>query len=156
MAAQHTLLELESPARRSRQSSRPFALDEAAKAQIYRQWRRGVSVEVLAQQNGRSSAAIMRAINEVRAVRILEQKLEFMYNPSFDESTAATTILGPMPASGKAQSASRAKAPEGLPPYLASLYGEGGLPLPQDELFEVSRQQAPRSGRSRAGQGVDP
>ena len=39
-----------------------------------------------------------------------------------------TVILAPSPvATGKAPSASRMKAPAGLPPYLASLYGDGTL-----------------------------
>jgi RNA polymerase primary sigma factor len=131
-------------------------MDEAAKAQIYRQWRRGVSVEVLAQQNGRSSAAIMRAINEVRAVRMLEQKLEFMYNPRFDEPSAAAAILGTMPASGKAQSASRAKAPEGLPPYLASLYGDATLLNREQEAHLFRKMNYLKYRASKLRETVDP
>ncbi len=110
-----------------RTSSRPVVLDDEAKGQIYRQWRRGVSLDVLAEQYGRSSISIERVINEGRAVRILEQKLEAMYDASFESPGAAETILAPMPVSSGRSSASRIKPPAGLPPYLASLYGDGTL-----------------------------
>jgi len=134
MAAQKMLLD--TPVRsvradaagKARPSSRAAVLDDETKGQIYRQWRRGVSVAVLGEQHGRSAAAIERVINEGRAVRVLEQKLEAMYDPSFDATGASQTILAPTPVpTGKAPSASRMKAPEGLPPYLASLYGDGSL-----------------------------
>src|SRR5262249_16166248 len=51
-------------------------LDEAAKLQIYRQYRMGVSVEALAEQYGRTRSSIYRIINEMRAERILATKLE--------------------------------------------------------------------------------
>ena len=163
MAAQKTLLETPTPSARpigvvgSRPSSRPSALDDPAKANIYRQWRRGISFEVLAQQNGRTSPAIERAVNEVRAHRILEQKLEFMYDPSFDETAAARTILAPLPAPvGKTQATSRVKAPAGLPPYLASLYGDGPLLNREQEahLFRKMNYLKYRAGKLR--ESLDP
>jgi len=42
------------------------ALDETAKTQIFRQWRRGVSVDVLAGQSGLSRTQMTRVINEIR------------------------------------------------------------------------------------------
>ncbi len=130
MATQTTLLD--TPARlvgsKGAGRLRLASLDEETKGQVYRQWRRGVSVEVLAQQHNRSTAVVERVINEGRANRILEQKLEAMYDPSFDEPGAAKTILAPMPAyTGRAQGNARIKAPVELPPYLASLYGDGAL-----------------------------
>lgn len=110
-----------------RPSSRPAVLDDATKAQIYRQWRCGVSVEILAQQYRRSATSIERVINEGRARRILEQKLEAMYDPSFDAPGAAAIILAPLPAATGKSGSSRVKPPVGLPPYLASLYGDGTL-----------------------------
>jgi RNA polymerase primary sigma factor len=98
------------------------ALDETAKAQIYRQWRRGVSVEILAAQVGLGQKQVRRVINEVRALRLLEAKLEFMYDPSFEDAAAVAEILGPAPAPNSAQPERRRRAPEDLPPYLASLY----------------------------------
>jgi RNA polymerase primary sigma factor len=100
------------------------ALDEAAKAQIYRQWLRGVSIEMLAVQTGRSRAQVARIINEMRANRILENKLEFMDDPGFRDPAVVAEIMGPMPepAVVGGQPVRRSRAPEGLPPYLESLY----------------------------------
>ena len=98
------------------------ALDETAKAQIYRQSRWGLSVEVLAAQSGLSQKQVVRVINEVRAKRLLEIKLEFMYDPSFEDPAAVAEILGPFPAADPGQGPRRGRAPDDLPPYLASLY----------------------------------
>ncbi len=72
----------------------------------------------------------MRIINEMRARHLLETKLEFMSDPSFDDPAAVAEIMGPTPAVGQAPR--RARPPESLPPYLANLYE---LPLlsPQQE-----------------------
>ncbi len=102
--------------------TRTATFDEAAKGRMYRQYLQGVSVEALAKQSGRSMALVNRAINEMRANRLLEQKIEAMPNPSFDDPKAFAEILlqPPVPAEGK--SPRKIKSPEGVPPYLASLY----------------------------------
>lgn len=97
-------------------------LDDEAKAQIYKHYRRGVSVEVLAKQYGRTRSSIYRVINEMRARRILETKLEYMPHPDFDDRARRAEILAPMPEPEKGKGPRRTKAPKGLPPYLASLY----------------------------------
>ena len=97
-------------------------LDEAAKGQIYRLHRRGVSAEVLAGQFSKTRSSIYRVINEMRALRILGVKLEYMPHESFDDPAAAAGILGPMPEPVGGKAPRRAKAPKGLPPYLSSLY----------------------------------
>ena len=48
-----------------------------------------------------------------------------MYDPSFEADDAPQTILAPMPEGARV--APRSKAPDGLPPYLASLYNEAEL-----------------------------
>ena len=90
---------------------------------------------------GRASIAL---INEVRARRILETKLEFIPHASFDDPAAAAQILAPMPAPADGKAPRRPKAPKGLPPYLASLYEvplldreQEAAPVPQDELPQV-------------------
>jgi RNA polymerase primary sigma factor len=98
------------------------ALGDADKAQLYRQARWGLPVEVLAAQSGLSQKQVVQVINEVRARRLLETKLEFMYDPSFEDPAAVAEILGPFPAAVPAQGTRRAPAPEDLPPYLISLY----------------------------------
>ena len=106
-------------------SSRPSkssAFDEAARGRVYRQYLQGVTPEALAKQAGRSVAAINRAINEMRANRLLEQKIEAMSNPTFDEPFNAAEILAPFPVPVDGKAPRKVKSPEGVPPYLASLY----------------------------------
>jgi RNA polymerase primary sigma factor len=97
-------------------------LDEEAKAQIYRQYRRGVSVEILAGQFRRTRSSIYRVINEMRARKILSTKLEYMPHPSFDDPAQQSALMGPMPEPAEGKAPRRTKPPKGLPPYLASLY----------------------------------
>ncbi len=101
---------------------RPSSFDEASKARFYRSFLQGASVDLLAQESGRSSAGVLRAINEMRARRLLEIKIEAMSNPSFDEPKASVEILAPLPAPADGKAPRRIKPPEGVPPYLASLY----------------------------------
>ncbi|WP_435021867.1 sigma-70 family RNA polymerase sigma factor [Tundrisphaera sp. TA3] len=99
-------------------------LDDATKAKIARLYNhgRGVSADDLAAQFGRTRSSIYRVLNEVRAQRILEIKLEYMAHPSFDDPAMAAEILGPMPEPADGKAPRKTKAPKGLPPYLASLY----------------------------------
>ncbi len=97
-------------------------LDEEAKEKIHRLHRMGVSAESLASQFGRTRQSIYRVINEMRAQRLLEQKLEFMPNDSFEDRSQHAEILGDMPVPADGKAPRKSKAPKGLPPYLASLY----------------------------------
>ena len=97
-------------------------LDEAAKGQIYKLFRRGISVDVLSRRFERTRSSIYRIVNEMRARRLLETKIEFMPHPSFDDTAARAAILGPMPLAADGKPPRRTKPPKGLPPYLASLY----------------------------------
>jgi RNA polymerase primary sigma factor len=156
MAAQKLLLETPKvPVRPGPVAVPPAPLDEAAKGQIYRQWRLRVSLDILAQQSGRSRAAVARVINEVRARRILDNKLEYLYDPSFDATDAPRTILAPMPAAPKAP-ASKVKPPAGLPAYLASLYGDSPLLSREQEahLFRKMNYLKFRAGKLR--EALDP
>jgi RNA polymerase sigma factor (sigma-70 family) len=97
-------------------------IDDEAKANIYRQFRRGVSADVLATQYRRTRSSIYRILNEMRAHRLLETKIEFMHHPSFDEKSSEAEIMGPMPTPADGRALRKARAPKDLPPYLASLY----------------------------------
>jgi RNA polymerase sigma factor (sigma-70 family) len=59
---------------------------------------------------------------ELRARRLLEQPIEFIYNESFEDPAQESIILGPPPPAPSKKELAR--APAGLPPYLASLYEE--------------------------------
>jgi RNA polymerase primary sigma factor/RNA polymerase sigma factor len=95
-------------------------LTEDLKETIFREHRRGRSVGELARRYGRTRTSIYRVINEVRAQRILELPLEYVFNESFDALDAEQEILAPMPEGQPFQK--QARAPQGLPRYLASLY----------------------------------
>jgi RNA polymerase sigma factor (sigma-70 family) len=97
-------------------------LDTSTKTQIYRLHRRGHSAQALARQFHRTRSSIYRIINEERAHRLLELKLEFIPHPSFDDPLASAEILGPMPLVKDPKALRKLKPPKGLPPYLASLY----------------------------------
>jgi RNA polymerase primary sigma factor/RNA polymerase sigma factor len=95
-------------------------LTESQKTRIYQGFKRGLSVDKLMKQFGRTKTTIYRVINEVRAARIMELPLDFINNPRFARKGAEKACLGPMPASDVG--AKKARRPAGLPPYLASLY----------------------------------
>jgi RNA polymerase primary sigma factor/RNA polymerase sigma factor len=95
-------------------------LTEAQKTRIYQAFRRGMSVDKLMKQFGRTKTTIYRVINEVRAQRIMELPLDVIPNPRFSRKGAEKTILGPLPESESP--VKKARRPSGLPPYLASLY----------------------------------
>ncbi|MEM9186213.1 MAG: sigma-70 family RNA polymerase sigma factor, partial [Planctomycetota bacterium] len=95
-------------------------LTDAQKQKIYRDSRRGVSVERLMKRYGRTKTTVYRVVNEVRAQRIAELPLDYIDNPRFKRKGADNACLGPMPESDTP--AKKTRRPSDLPPYLASLY----------------------------------
>jgi RNA polymerase sigma factor (sigma-70 family) len=62
-------------------------------------------------------------INEVRATRLLEQPLDYMYHVSFDDPAMEEVILAPMPDEEEYEARQRQmKAPKDVPPELAPMY----------------------------------
>ncbi|HWE40412.1 MAG TPA: sigma-70 family RNA polymerase sigma factor [Isosphaeraceae bacterium] len=103
-------------------------LDDSAKSQVYRLWLEGVAEDrdrlatALARRFGRTRSSIYRIVNEMRARRLLETKLEFMHHASFDDPEQRDAILGPAPEPADGKGPRRLRAPKGLPAYLADLY----------------------------------
>ena len=95
-------------------------LTEDVKKEIHRGFRRGMSVERLSKRYCRTKASVYRIIGEMRAKRLLDQPIEFMFHASFEAPDADDVILSPAPQSPEKHSTFR--APPGLPPYLAQLY----------------------------------
>ena len=58
-------------------------LTEAQKTRIYQAFKRGMPVDKLMKQFGRTKTTIYRVINEVRANRIIELPLDYIPNPRF-------------------------------------------------------------------------
>jgi len=98
-------------------------LDSETKQTIYSSYRRGITVNTLAKQYHRTPNSMYRVINEVRAQRLLEQPLEYIYHPSFDDPSLEGEIAGPMPGAEQYEAKRRAMhAPKDVPPELASQY----------------------------------
>ena len=95
-------------------------LGDEVKKEIYRSFTRGTPAERLAKRHCRTKASIYRIIAEMRAKRLLDQPIEFIYHESFELPDAEEIILCAAPEREKKQSSFR--PPPGLPPYLAGLY----------------------------------
>jgi RNA polymerase sigma factor (sigma-70 family) len=98
-------------------------LDLETKQVIYSSFRRGISVESLAKRFRRKRNSVYRVINEIRAKRLLEQPLDYIYHPSFDDPSAEPDILAPMPGFEEFEAKRRKMSPpKDTPPELTSLY----------------------------------
>jgi len=98
-------------------------LDGPTKEVIYHSYRRGVPVVTLAKRYGRTRNTVYRAINEVRASRLLRAPVDYIYNPAFDDPAQSEDMMAPMPDAAKFEAQRAAmKAPRDVPPELAPLY----------------------------------
>ena len=98
-------------------------LDAATKLIIYNSYRRGIDVDTLATRFNRTRTSMYRVINEVRAQRLLEQPLDYMYHVSFDDAAMEPIIMAAMPDEEEYEAKRRMmKAPKDVPPELAPMY----------------------------------
>jgi RNA polymerase primary sigma factor len=98
-------------------------LDPATKQTIYSSYRRGINVDTLAKRFQRTRTSMYRVINEVRAQRLLEQPLDYIPHPSFEDPANDAVYSGPMPEAEAYEAKRRAMhAPKDVPPELASCY----------------------------------
>lgn len=97
-------------------------LSEETKERVYRDYRGGESIDVIAKRYCLTRARVTRIIDEMRAKRIMELPLDYIANELFEKVTPEeeNEIVGPPPPSPQPGRAPR--VPAGLPPYLASLY----------------------------------
>lgn len=95
-------------------------LSDECKREIFRGLLRGISADRLAKQYGRTKASIYRIVTEVRARRLLDHPIEFIYHASFEQSGVASIILSAEPTPN--ETAAHVRPPPDLPPYLAELY----------------------------------
>ncbi|WP_417744637.1 sigma-70 family RNA polymerase sigma factor [Rosistilla oblonga] len=96
------------------------ALTEDDKRAIFQLARRGTTVPQLCKRYGRTRSSIQRILVDMRAARIMELPLDYMFNEDFENAKLEPEILGEMPEPEKAPR--KLRVPAGLPPYLASLY----------------------------------
>jgi len=98
-------------------------LDTTTKESIYSSYRRGHTVETLAKKYHRTPTSVYRAINEVRAQRLLELPLDYILSPEFEDDSREAEILGPMPRAEAYEAKRRSMhAPRDVPPELSSCY----------------------------------
>lgn len=95
-------------------------LTDELRDKIFEGFRRGESVDALAQRFGRTRNSVYRVVNEVRARHIAELPLDFMPHPDFRKPGVEAEILRDLPP--REDSGRRSRPPVGLPPYLAALY----------------------------------
>lgn len=98
-------------------------LDAAAKLAIYNSWKRRISVDTLAKRFQRTRSSIYRVVNEVTAQRLLEQPLDYIPHPSFEDASLEGEILAPMPDAEAYETKRRTMhAPKDVPAELGSCY----------------------------------
>lgn len=95
-------------------------ITERVQNRIYRQFCRGTPIAALAKTFQHPATQIRRIVSAKRVERIQELPLEYMPSREFENATAGETMLGPMPQPERPPR--KARAPSGLPSYLASLY----------------------------------
>jgi RNA polymerase primary sigma factor len=131
-------------------------LDADTKQVIYSSYRRGISVDTLAKRFGRTRTSVYRVINETRAERLLEQPLEYIPHPSFDDPSLEGEILAPMPGLEEFEQKKREmRVPKDVQPELSSLYDNPLLNKEQEQhLFRKMNFLKYKAARLR--EGLDP
>jgi RNA polymerase primary sigma factor len=131
-------------------------LDETAKQDIYRSYRRGTAVETLARRFQRTRTSVYRVINEVRANRLLAQPLDCMPHASFDDPAAEAEIVGPMPGQDDFEESRRQlRVPKDAPPELAPLY-EMPLLAREQEAHLFRKMNFLKHKAAKLREGLDP
>jgi RNA polymerase sigma factor (sigma-70 family) len=127
-------------------------LAEDTKQTLYRLHRRGISVETLAKRFHRTRTSVYRVINEMRARRLLDQPLDYIGHPSFDDPEVEATILGRMPGQEEYDSQrQQMRVPKDAPPELASLYEMPLLSREQEQhLFRKMNYLKHKASKLRA------
>ena len=95
-------------------------LSSEIKNEIVRRFRGGTAVEKLAKEYRRKRSSIYRVVTDNRYQELMLENLDFIDSEEFHKSGADAHILAPAPHVDK--SATKMKAPPGLPAYLTSLY----------------------------------
>jgi RNA polymerase sigma factor (sigma-70 family) len=100
-------------------------LDDSAKQSIYSSFRRGFSINALAERYHRTRTSVYRIINEIRAHRLQAMPMDYIPHPSFEDAEQVDEILGPIPGADAYAAATlkaRSSVPKDVPPELAPLY----------------------------------
>ncbi len=127
-------------------------LNTETKDAIFNSYRRGIPVDTLAKQYGRNRTSVYRVIHEVRARRLLDQPLDYIYHESFDDRAKEAEIMGPMPEQAKFDEQRRnMRPPKDVSPEMAPLYESPLLTKPQEQhLFRKMNFLKHKAGLLRA------
>jgi RNA polymerase primary sigma factor len=80
-------------------------------------------VDTLAKNFQRNRSSMYRVLSEIRAQRLLDHPIEFIFHESFDDSALAARIIAPMPdADVFEESRRKMRIPKDAPPELISNY----------------------------------
>lgn len=99
-------------------------MDDDERAHLIRQYRRGVSLSLLARRAKRRRSSIYRAILDDRVARLLRRKVKFIDDPLYHDADAERSIAAIVHQEelGRAGSVEETRVPAGVPPWLADLY----------------------------------
>lgn len=121
------------------------------KERMYADFLNGKSADAVAARYCRTRTTVYRVVNEMRARAIMELPLEYMDSAEFHRKAAEKKILDAAFPENEA-AGRRAKAPAGLPRYLASLYEVALLNREQEQyLFRKYNFLKFKASRVRAG-----
>ncbi len=124
-------------------------LKDETKRKIFQQYRCGASVDVLSKRYRRTRTSIYRIVNEMRAQRLLQLPLDYIYNAEFEDESREAEFLAPQPVAQENRRKSR--PPAGLPPYLSSLYETPLLSADQElHLFRKMNYLKHKASRLRS------
>lgn len=98
-------------------------IERTDKHVIVNSFRRGMDVNTIAKNFQRDRSMVYRAVNEIRAQRLFDQHIEWVYNECFDDPSQEAAIRAEMPDAEAFEEDRRAKRiPKDAPPELFSNY----------------------------------
>jgi len=90
---------------------------------IYNSYRRGIDVNTLAKNFQRNRSSMYRVLSEIRAQRLLEHPIEYIFNEAFADIDQEAAILGDMPdVEAFEETRRKMRIPKDAPPELFSNY----------------------------------
>ena len=89
---------------------------------IYEEYRRGTPVPELAERFGRTRSTVYRMLNEGRAKRLAERRIDYMYSQEFELPDADAWILGAGDESRDRHGSKKFRVPKDVPAFLEHLY----------------------------------
>ncbi|HUW81899.1 MAG TPA: sigma-70 family RNA polymerase sigma factor [Phycisphaerae bacterium] len=89
---------------------------------IYEEYRRGTPVPELAVRFGRTRSTVYRMLNEGRAKRLAERRIDYMYSQEFELPDADAWILGAGDESKDRRGKEKLRVPKNVPAFLEHLY----------------------------------